>query len=39
LLAAPAADLVARHLPWVSIAIGLNLVVAGGWSMGPFLAR
>ncbi|MCW6010578.1 cytochrome c biogenesis CcdA family protein [Micromonospora sp. CPCC 205371] len=31
LLAAPAADLVARHLPWVSIAIGLSLVVAGGW--------
>ncbi|MEH1125594.1 cytochrome c biogenesis CcdA family protein [Micromonospora sp. CPCC 206061] len=31
LLAAPAADLVARHLPWVSIAIGLVLLAAGGW--------
>lgn len=31
LLAAPAADLVARHLPWVSIAIGLSLAVAGCW--------
>ena len=31
LLAAPAADLVAEHLPWVSIAIGLILAAAGGW--------
>ncbi|WBB53742.1 cytochrome c biogenesis CcdA family protein [Verrucosispora sp. WMMD573] len=31
LLAAPAADAVARHLPWVSILIGLALVAAGGW--------
>lgn len=31
LLAAPAADAVARHLPWVSIVIGLILAVAGGW--------
>jgi cytochrome c-type biogenesis protein len=31
LLAAPAADVVARHLPWVSIAIGVVLAVAGGW--------
>jgi cytochrome c-type biogenesis protein len=31
LLAAPAADVVARHLPWVSVAIGLILAVAGGW--------
>lgn len=31
LLAAPAADVVARHLPWVSIAIGVILAVAGGW--------
>ncbi|MEW2385925.1 cytochrome c biogenesis protein CcdA [Micromonospora sp. NPDC047707] len=30
LLAAPAADVVARHLPWVSIAIGLILVALGG---------
>ncbi|MEV4544407.1 cytochrome c biogenesis CcdA family protein [Micromonospora echinaurantiaca] len=31
LLAAPAADAVARRLPWVSILIGLALVAAGGW--------
>jgi cytochrome c-type biogenesis protein len=31
LLAAPAAGTVARHLPWVSIGIGLLLVAAGGW--------
>ncbi|GAA1860971.1 cytochrome c biogenesis CcdA family protein [Asanoa iriomotensis] len=31
LLAAPAADAAARHLPWVSIAIGLALAAAGGW--------
>ncbi|MEU4366618.1 cytochrome c biogenesis CcdA family protein [Micromonospora chersina] len=31
MLAAPAADAVARHLPWVSILIGLALVAAGGW--------
>ncbi|WP_422734016.1 cytochrome c biogenesis CcdA family protein [Micromonospora sp. WMMD558] len=31
LLAAPAADAIARRLPWVSVLIGLALVVAGGW--------
>jgi len=31
LLAAPAADLVPEHLPWVSVAIGLILAAAGGW--------
>ncbi|MEJ3745582.1 cytochrome c biogenesis protein CcdA [Actinomycetes bacterium KLBMP 9797] len=31
LLAAPAADAVARHLPWVSIGIGLILAAAGIW--------
>lgn len=31
LLAAPAADAIARRLPWVSVLIGLSLVVAGGW--------
>ncbi|MCP3785125.1 cytochrome c biogenesis protein CcdA [Micromonospora sp. A3M-1-15] len=31
LLAAPAADAVARRLPWVSVLIGLALVAAGGW--------
>jgi cytochrome c biogenesis protein CcdA len=31
LLAAPAASTIAEHLPWVSIAIGLALVAAGGW--------
>jgi cytochrome c-type biogenesis protein len=31
LLAAPAANAVAQHLPWVSIAIGLTLAAAGGW--------
>jgi cytochrome c biogenesis protein CcdA len=31
LLAAPAADLVARHLPWVSVGIGLTLVALGAW--------
>ena len=30
LLAAPAADVIARHLPWVSVAIGLVLVALGG---------
>ncbi|MEU5943895.1 cytochrome c biogenesis CcdA family protein [Micromonospora sp. NPDC047548] len=30
LLAAPAADVIARHLPWVTIAIGLVLVALGG---------
>jgi cytochrome c biogenesis protein CcdA len=30
-LAAPAADALARNLPWVSIAIGLLLVGLGGW--------
>ncbi|MGI5149332.1 cytochrome c biogenesis CcdA family protein [Plantactinospora sp. CA-294935] len=30
LLAAPAADAIARHLPWVSIAIGLALTALGG---------
>ncbi|MFY1673139.1 cytochrome c biogenesis CcdA family protein [Plantactinospora sp. WMMB334] len=31
LLAAPAADLLARHLPWVGIVIGLVLVGLGAW--------
>jgi cytochrome c biogenesis protein CcdA len=31
LLAAPAASAVARHLPWVTVVIGLTLVVAGVW--------
>ncbi len=31
LLAAPAADFVARHLPWLSILIGLTLAGLGGW--------
>ncbi|MBO4210416.1 cytochrome c biogenesis CcdA family protein [Micromonospora echinofusca] len=31
LLAAPAADAVASRLPWVSVLIGLVLLVAGGW--------
>lgn len=31
LLAAPAANTVARHLPWVSVAVGLTLAAAGGW--------
>ncbi|PZF83676.1 cytochrome c biogenesis CcdA family protein [Micromonospora deserti] len=31
LLAGPAADVVASRLPWVSVAIGLALVAAGGW--------
>lgn len=31
LLAAPAADAVARRLPWLSIVIGLVLVALGGW--------
>ncbi|MGN9809803.1 cytochrome c biogenesis CcdA family protein [Micromonospora sp. BQ11] len=31
LLAGPAADAVARRLPWLSVAIGVALVVAGGW--------
>lgn len=31
LLAAPAADAVARRLPWVSVGIGLTLMVVGGW--------
>lgn len=30
LLAAPAADVIAQHLPWVSIAIGLALAALGG---------
>lgn len=47
LLAAPAADAVARQLPWVTIVIGLALVGLGGWllagrslpSLAPRLAR
>lgn len=31
LLAAPAADAIARRLPWVSILIGIVLVGLGGW--------
>ncbi|MGN9913388.1 cytochrome c biogenesis CcdA family protein [Phytohabitans sp. LJ34] len=31
LLAAPTADVVARHLPWVSVVIGVVLAGAGGW--------
>ncbi|MFU8871408.1 cytochrome c biogenesis CcdA family protein [Micromonospora sp. SL4-19] len=31
LLAGPAADVVARRLPWVSVLIGVALVAAGGW--------
>lgn len=31
LLAAPAADAVARRLPWVSVLIGITLVGLGGW--------
>ena len=31
LLAAPAADLVARHLPWATVVIGLALVALGAW--------
>lgn len=31
LLAAPAADLVAQNLPWLSIIIGLVLAALGGW--------
>lgn len=31
LLAAPAADALARHLPWVSVLIGVVLVGLGGW--------
>lgn len=31
LLAAPAADLVARRLPWATVLIGLALAAAGGW--------
>ena len=31
LLAGPAADAVARRVPWVSVLIGAALVVAGGW--------
>jgi cytochrome c-type biogenesis protein len=31
LLAAPAAGLVARHLPWLTIVIGLTLTALGGW--------
>jgi cytochrome c-type biogenesis protein len=31
LLAAPAADALARHLPWVSVLIGLALIGLGGW--------
>jgi cytochrome c biogenesis protein CcdA len=31
LLAAPAADLVARHLPWFSVVVGLTLAGLGGW--------
>lgn len=31
LLAAPAADSVARNLPWLSIGIGALLVLVGGW--------
>ncbi|MGN9776602.1 cytochrome c biogenesis CcdA family protein [Micromonospora sp. H33] len=31
LLAGPAADALASRLPWVSVAIGLALVAAGGW--------
>jgi cytochrome c biogenesis protein CcdA len=30
-LAAPAADALARRLPWLSIVIGVMLVVLGGW--------
>jgi cytochrome c biogenesis protein CcdA len=31
LLAAPAADVAARHAPWVGIVVGLALVGVGGW--------
>lgn len=31
LLAAPVADAVAGRLPWISVLIGLSLVLAGGW--------
>jgi cytochrome c biogenesis protein CcdA len=31
LLAAPAADTVARNAPWVGIAVGVLMVVVGGW--------
>ncbi|WP_046565739.1 cytochrome c biogenesis CcdA family protein [Micromonospora sp. HK10] len=31
LLAGPVADAVARRLPWVSVLIGVALVLAGGW--------
>jgi cytochrome c biogenesis protein CcdA len=31
LLAASAADVVAQRLPWVTVAVGLALVVLGGW--------
>lgn len=31
LLAAPAADAVARQLPWLTVLLGLLLVILGGW--------
>jgi cytochrome c biogenesis protein CcdA len=31
LLAAPAATVVAQRLPWISVVLGLALLVAGGW--------
>jgi len=45
LLAAPAADAIARTLPWVTVVVGLVLVVLGGWLLsgrqlpGPKLVR